>query len=383
MSRQRLQHLDVLRAIAFILVVMQHILGGYSLLPGIRRYEYIILKFFYALAKPAVPIFLMLSAIALFYTYSDSFNIKEYYLKRVKFVLIPYVLWSIINMVKLAPERMSSFFLQLLAGNGLYHLWYMGMIIRLYLYFPLILWAAKKIHKQNAFIRVMVAVFSVVVYYLVTNNQTPITISVSQLIFGSPSELEQRIVYISPLFWFLFFNLGIYIAMNYQKAMALFNRYQFMITGIFIGLFIYAYLYEMNILPFDRGLYLIYTVFSLLFMYVLSTWLASIKRVYAVGKFLSDYSYAAYMAHVLVLQHSSNEIILRIGNGSYLLVGVLTLIFTVVYTPILIWAMGLIPFHEFLTGTKKGLTFGALKQFLVGLRDGLLMKWKTRNQGSH
>lgn len=220
MSRQRLQHLDVLRAIAFIFVVMQHILGGYSNLSGIRRFEYLILKFFYALAKPAVPIFLMLSAIALFYSYSESFSIKDYYFKRVKFVIIPYVLWSIINMVKLAPERLSSFFLQLLAGNGVYHLWYMGMIIRLYLFFPLILWAAKKIHKQKAWIRVTVAVVSVVVYYLLTNNQTPITTSVAQFIFGSPSELEQRIVYISPLFWFLFFNLGIYIAMNIRKRLS-------------------------------------------------------------------------------------------------------------------------------------------------------------------
>lgn len=147
-----------------------------------------------------------------------------------------------------------------------------------------------------------------------------------------------------------------------------------MISGVFLALFIYAYLYEMNILPFDRWIYLAYTVFSLLFMYVLSTWLASIKQVYAVGRFLSDYSYAAYMAHVLVLQYVSNEIILRIGNGSYLLVGVLTLIITVVYTPILIWAMGLIPFHEFLTGTKKGLSLRTVEQFLVGLRDAVRMR---------
>lgn len=149
-SRERLIEIDALRALAFIFVVVQHTLGGFSNIKGIPYSSYIIMKMMYIMAKPAVPIFLFISALVLVYAYRDKLDLKSYYKKRVKFIFIPYIIWSAISMYKLGnEERFANFFMQLIGGNAAYHFWYMGMVIRMFIYFPLILWAAKKIHAKN------------------------------------------------------------------------------------------------------------------------------------------------------------------------------------------------------------------------------------------
>lgn len=103
------------------------------------------MKLTYVIAKVAVPIFLFISAVALFYTHSKKFECKSYYFKRIKYLLIPYIIWSAINMIMLEnKERFSDFLVQLTAGNAAYHFWYMGMVIRVFFIFPIILWIAKK-----------------------------------------------------------------------------------------------------------------------------------------------------------------------------------------------------------------------------------------------
>ena len=56
----------------------------------------------------------------------------------------------LLNMIALGNrERFQDFIIEIIAGNGAYHLWYMGMIIRVYLFFPIILWVCTKVHLMN------------------------------------------------------------------------------------------------------------------------------------------------------------------------------------------------------------------------------------------
>ena len=140
MKQERLREIDILRAIAFIFVVVQHTLGGYSNIEGIPYNSFIIMKIIYIMATPAVPIFLFISAVALFYAHSKKLDLKKYYLKRVKYILVPYIIWSAINMIELGNEdRFKDFIIEVIGGNGAFHLWYMGMVIRIFLFFPIIL----------------------------------------------------------------------------------------------------------------------------------------------------------------------------------------------------------------------------------------------------
>lgn len=81
---KRLKELDVLRAIAFIFVVEQHTMGGYSNINGISSFYYHIFKFFYTIATPAVAVFFCISAVSLFHVYSKKLDHKKFYIKRIK-----------------------------------------------------------------------------------------------------------------------------------------------------------------------------------------------------------------------------------------------------------------------------------------------------------
>ena len=90
MSKKRIAELDILRATAFIFVVLQHTVGGFSYRDNLSINNLLISKFIYTIAKAGVPIFLFLSAVTLIYTYNDKLNIKEFYIKKIKFLFLPF-----------------------------------------------------------------------------------------------------------------------------------------------------------------------------------------------------------------------------------------------------------------------------------------------------
>lgn len=353
-SKERLKEIDILRAVAFIFVVIQHTVGGFSNIKGISYYEYSTMKFLYVIAKTAVPIFLFISAISLFYVYTDKVDWKKYYVKRLKYVVIPYVIWSAINMYKLGnEERFKDFFIQIIAGNGAFHLWYMGMIIRVYLIFPIILYAAKKVHALNIKLRFGVFVGIIYIYFIVSKYQNVISDNLGTLIFRNPTAVQQRIINISILFWFLYFVLGIYVAMNYGYIKSKVLKYKYAIISIYFMLFVYAYLNEIEAVKFIRQFSLMYTVFSILTFYIFSLFLAKKVRFYSLIKYISDYSFVAYMAHIIVINKVANNLRFRFPSISYLFLGILTLIITAIATPLFFYGVSFIKYSGYLTGTKN------------------------------
>ena len=83
MNKKRLIELEIIRAISFIFVIVQHTIGGYSLDPKEPLNNAVILRFIYTICKPAVPMFIFISAVSLFYTYKDEIKIKEFYINMI------------------------------------------------------------------------------------------------------------------------------------------------------------------------------------------------------------------------------------------------------------------------------------------------------------
>ncbi|MHC1719740.1 MAG: acyltransferase [Clostridiaceae bacterium] len=354
MNRERLTEIDALRALAFIFVVVQHTLGGFSNIKGIPYASYIIMKLMYIMAKPAVPIFLFISALVLIYAHKERLNLKNYYLKRIKFIFIPYIIWSAISMYKLGnEERFANFIAQLIAGNAAYHFWYMGMVIRMFLYFPIILWIAKKIHAMNIQIRTAVFLLLVCLYYYISGYQSAIVQSVAALIFGTPDALELKMLNISIFFWYLYFILGIYMALNYKYIKAKLLEYKAAVFVCYGISYAYAFLNEIHKVPFVRPMYLMYVVMSIAAFYLISIMIAGKKFAFKPLKFIGDYSFAAYMAHVIVIQYAANRIMLELHTSNYLIVGFLTLFITVVATPVIIKLFTYLPYSEYVTGLRR------------------------------
>jgi probable poly-beta-1,6-N-acetyl-D-glucosamine export protein len=147
--KKRLNELDILRGIAFILVVIQHMLGGYSYSKKISISNKIISRFVYVVAQPAVPIFLVLTGMCLTYVYFKKLNTRSFYIKKLKYLVMPYICLSFLNIWLLDKSKLQNFIAQLLTGNSGYHLWYMALILRVYVFFPLIILIIRKICKMN------------------------------------------------------------------------------------------------------------------------------------------------------------------------------------------------------------------------------------------
>ena len=106
------------------------------------------------MAEIATPLFTCLTGVALLYTYYDKFDIKTFYIKKLKFLVLPFVFWSVFIIIFKNKPIDKNILLTIFTGNAQYHLWYMGMILRIYLYFPIILIFFKFINKQKIYIKI-------------------------------------------------------------------------------------------------------------------------------------------------------------------------------------------------------------------------------------
>lgn len=79
----RINDLEVLRAFAFIFVVAQHIFGGLAWHEGLNDYTSLLFSLIYVIAKPAVPMFLVLVGITLFISSKNKKpNFLKFYVSR-------------------------------------------------------------------------------------------------------------------------------------------------------------------------------------------------------------------------------------------------------------------------------------------------------------
>lgn len=143
-----------LMGIAIIWVVLYHGNEYGMILP--RPLD--LVNFFLEKGRGGVDVFLLLSGLGLYYSFSKNSNIKKFYKKRVVRVVIPYLLiatpfwilqdlildFNIISFIK--NITLVSFW-----SEGYTRLWYFALLLPLYLLFPLIYkWIFKDENSNNA-----------------------------------------------------------------------------------------------------------------------------------------------------------------------------------------------------------------------------------------
>jgi len=361
MRRQRLEELDILKVIAFVFVVAQHILGKYSYVKAASHYDSLILSLLYVIARPAVPIFVALSAMALFYTYSNNFNALDFYKKRVFDIVIPYIIWSIVNMLAFSNiEGFRSLIPTLITGNGAYHLWYMGMIFRVYLYFPIILLIGKYINSKSALLKALFLIIFSILYWVLLKNNNLFTERMTLFLFKYPNGLNQRFVEVSPVLWSIYFVIGCYIIFNYNKFKELVWKYMRIIIFSYALLLMYSYYQEIKDkllnppfqVEFYHSLYISFNVLSILVFYILSLYIARYKKELCEKlRVYYDYSYACYLSHAMILAFVEQLQRAMVPVKSYLLSGLIIFITSVVITPQLCSIVSLVPYSQYILGT--------------------------------
>ena len=150
---QRIDYLDILRALACFMVVMVHA-GDSYLFDGATNTFGDSSSFFLALLRPCVPLFIIMSSILLLPLKTDS---ATFFKKRFSRVLLPFLFWSILYVFMPLPgtpvfggpsnvftnTEMNVYIYNLMmipfnfTGSNA-HFWFIYTIIGLYLFMPVI-----------------------------------------------------------------------------------------------------------------------------------------------------------------------------------------------------------------------------------------------------
>lgn len=159
---RRIEYLDLYRAIAIMAVVAIHATSTAVAHYPKNTWDHDLFYFWNTFLQFAVPAFLFLSSLVLFYNYSAKLNEKgwmtSFYKKRLFYIFVPYVAWSLIYFVikkwlagKEPLESSMQLVKQLVQGTAHTHLYFFLIILQFYIVFPWLL----SLTKQSWFRRYM------------------------------------------------------------------------------------------------------------------------------------------------------------------------------------------------------------------------------------
>lgn len=367
MNKKRIIELEIIRAFAFMLVIVQHTIGGYSLSPKAPFSNAIILRFLYTIGKPAVPMFIFISGISLFYSYRYSINIKEYYKKRLLNIVLPYVICSFMYII-IFHRGTDNLLIKLIDGDTSFHLWYMGTAIRLYLIFPAILLLLNKLSKATKKINlIFISIFSVVSFILIENKNS-VCYFMSTIFAHKSIFYIKEFASISPIYLLIYFVIGFYFISFYDKAIFYILKYKNIIIVLFSIFLIPSYLITMeNRINFCFNDYfktflkLCFNIFSIFFWYYISLYISKkINKIVYVLRFISHYSFSGYLYHVMILDYIAKFFYSYYTlTDNYIFASVVLCLSTIIIVPIVCYLFGFIPYSKYIWGTTRydGWTF--------------------------
>ena len=143
MKKAFLPEITYMRGLCMLGVIGIHV-GSYALQNPFVNLQ--LISVLEILSRFAVPAFFFLSAFGLFYhtSVNDPFSYKDFMKRRIQVVLYPYIVWSLfyllytgITVHNLGNLHPGPLFVNLLFGTGMYHLYFMVILVWFYVLMPL------------------------------------------------------------------------------------------------------------------------------------------------------------------------------------------------------------------------------------------------------
>ncbi|MDB5055274.1 MAG: acyltransferase 3 [Bacilli bacterium] len=301
MAKGKILEFEIFRAFAILAVVMIHATSGGVVGLALKSKSHFLFQLLNTTAYFAVPSFIFMSGVVLFYSYYDKWRFKDilsFYVKRLKFIVIPYIVVSFLYYIfyqRLLTGTISihpRYFLSLLPwADAGYHLYFIIIIVQFYLLFPLMMFFVKKFPQVKRHIILIGTVLFLSFYF------------VNKYYYAFPHRSSLFINYL------IFFCLGAAIGMNYKEAIAKIQRYQFAVISIFlfsgIGLLTYNVLQDFNIKwsnYFYDFCFNVYGAFASLFLLWLSYRIQhKFSKISRQLIRLGGYSFGIYLIHPALL----------------------------------------------------------------------------------
>ncbi|MGL5869313.1 acyltransferase [Clostridium chrysemydis] len=351
--KEKIQELNILRAFAFFFVILQHALGSapgdYSM--SVANVE--ITNILISIADAGVPFFLFLSGLTTAYNYKDKLDIKKYYKNKFLYLIIPYIIFTFVNIMLFDYSKLKDFFMVLIAGDGNFHLWYMGMFIRLVLIYPIFIYIGRFIHKQNIFVRIVTFVLLVRGFLYMAAYESQIKSFFKGLIFGeTPTFLQSKFVDITFLFWSIFVIIGMYVGFNFKVLKKYIVKLRFVLYILFILGFYYKFSRQFYLVEFTRIFDIGARLSNIGLFYLISLYILRLPKLSKVMEFSSKYSYVGYMLHIWVLNYYI--FFLRgLGFDHPLYNAIVSALITFIVAPLLVFVISLLPKSSYITGTPS------------------------------
>lgn len=297
--QNRLREIDFIRAFAALSVIAIHTTGQYI-------YTSRTALLWNTAMRYAVPLFIILSGFVVYYSETDrkSFSCMTFWYRRLKKILIPYIIWNAIYMIYFARHDLGTItgdlpgFLyklgtNIITGLGTYHLYFVLIIAQMYIIYPLLRILAGRFMKTTLLVSFAITLYSQGVIYFGVQNKTAIPNTYIPFFMLLP-------------IWIFFFVLGMYISKNIKKIKEWFAGKSVLIVSLWLLSFAVLIMdskltktQELSVKP----SVIPYTIASFIGLYHISDRLTLIKSKFVkILDFISEQSFLIYLSHVLFLK---------------------------------------------------------------------------------
>ncbi|AFH60180.1 acyltransferase [Paenibacillus caseinilyticus] len=319
-----IEEIDYLRGFAFLAVVMQHVVGHYAFEPKLQLADGVLLGILLLLAKFAVPLFIFITGLVLFYNYDSGVAYGPFLRKRSRDILLPYLPWAVLYAFIVMGgsafsswEGLQKFGRLLFTGEASYHLWYIVMTFQLYLLFPLlrkaVLWLDRRAGRSGAALLVfggLLYVWYAGHHSLVDETMIGLRIPVLSDLFG---EYRDR----NSWYFLYYFVLGAAAGLYLPRWKEWIVRWHYVIIAAYAAVNLYLLyrivshfeLHPELVMRYNDTFLVqphmaVFLIVSVLAMHAMSIRFGNLApaRLKRLIKQAGSYSYTAYLAHALVLQ---------------------------------------------------------------------------------
>lgn len=321
--RKEIKELYYIRAIAAIGILIIHATGAFALRSEFgtkAMYLGIFLNQFFRFGSP---IFMMVSGLVIFYNYrsKDEFDTGRFLRKKLKFILIPYTIWSAIYFLyrtyiykmPINSVRLWEFGRGLLLGENFSHLYFIFLIFQFYIAVPLLIKYLAKPMRENPFkVFTFFFIFQAMILIYGFYLKNPSATGLVKIING---------YYWKTLFsWCFYFITGGLIGVHYDRLVKFIEKYiGYISIGYIITTCFYVGQVYYNIWIYGgRDYYERFgsirphtMIYALLTMPML-IWLT--RKMIGSFNLLKDfgtYSFGIYFAHPLILEEIKRQLIAR------------------------------------------------------------------------
>ncbi|NLJ57744.1 MAG: acyltransferase [Tissierellia bacterium] len=314
-NRSKLYELDYMRFVACFAVMIVHITAT-----GVTEYisgsfPNILMLFLNRCLKFTTPVFIFLSGVTSFYSYSNrnrEFKYFDFLVRRLSKVLLAYFVWCLIYYniyihFGYYTRDMSFFIDRVLHGTMSYHLYFVIIIVQMYIVGPVFYFILKNSEKK-----VPILIIAGIITYL----------SAEFIRF----DLSDRLF----LKYMVFYMLGIYVSMEQDKYIRWINKnIKYIIAGYVIMSVIYTLVSHYN-WAYYTSVWFVFSSVSVFFVYSFGLLMKEkLSSIYSFIKVFGQSSYYIYLMHPLIL-----TIMIRYAERNFLSVTNKILLFTFTVIPI-------------------------------------------------